>query len=263
MLAGLGVMDNPNVDPAVHGVFESPGDLVIEELIDGDMQRLTRPISLQLSARPTDLHYLHSAGKTALWRRPGTEMIQGAPSEADKTRVTTPTFPLAGDAIDPEGRYIPRAFSIDAGNAAGHALVMYPTPLGTRFGRGGGLLGTLRFTDASIAPWALLTLLVSIPGGGTQTFRGQADHRGDFMLPMHRLPPLPEGIDQYAAQLSIAALLSADPAIPLDTADLVAMDLEDLQSSNSFSSPIGLDVVPGEIRLIRSASKDHLAVQPS
>ena len=228
-----------------------------------DMQRLTRPVFLQLSTRPADLQYLHRPGKTALWRRPASGMLQGAPSEADKTRSDTPTFPLIGNAIDPEGRYIPRAFSIAAGNAAGHALVMYPTPLGTRFGKGGGLLGTLRFTDGSITPWALLTLVVSIPGGGTQTFRGQADHRGDFMLPMHRLPPLPEGIDQYAAQLSVAALLTADPALPLDTADLVAMDLEDLQSSNSFSNPIGLQVVPGEIRPIRSAGKDHLTVQPS
>lgn len=228
-----------------------------------DMQRLSRPVSIQLSSRPPDLQYLHSPGKTALWRKPTDEMIQGAPNESDKTRTDTPTFPVAGDVMDLEGRYIPRAFNISAGNAAGHGLVMYPTPLGTQFGKGGGLIGTLRFTDESITPWALLTLVVATPGGGSQTFRGQADHRGDFMLPMHRLPPLPEGIDEYSAQLSITALQTADPTIPLDTADLVEMNLEDLHNSNTFSNPIGLDVVPGEIRLIRSANKDHLAVQPS
>lgn len=228
-----------------------------------DMQRLVHSVAIRLSVKPSDLHYLHSPGKTALWRRPSNEMIEGAPSESDKTRTDTPAYPIAGDAIDPDGRFISRAFSLSAGNAAGHGLVMYPTPLGTRFGKGGGLIGTLRFSDESITPWALLTLVVTIPGGGTQTFRGQADQRGDFMLPMHRLPPLPEGIDRYAAQLSIAALQTADPKIPLDTADLVAMDLEELDSSNTFSNPIGLDVVPGEIRLIRSANKDHLAVQPS
>jgi hypothetical protein len=42
MLAGFGVMDNPDVDLPVHRILEGPGDLVVEEFIDGNMQRIAR-----------------------------------------------------------------------------------------------------------------------------------------------------------------------------------------------------------------------------
>lgn len=228
-----------------------------------DMLRVPVPLALQLTARPRDLQVVHSAGKTAFLRRPGTELIAGVAGESDKQRPSTPTFTLAGTVGDSAGRYIPRRFTISAGNAAGHGLVVYPSPLGTRFGPSGGLLGTLRFVGAGDpVPWALLTLRVTTVLGTILTFRCQASASGDFMLPLNRLPPLPEGIDQYAGSLSIAALTDASADSPVDPADLVAMDLGELDS-HTFSSPIGLNVAPGDIRLIRSSSQDHLFVQPS
>ena len=232
------------------------------------MRRLPHPVLFELSSKPRDVQIRQVPGKTALWRRSVADIIDGEASEADRRFVDAGSFTLAGTAYDSRGIYNPRTFSITAGaggvQIAGHGLVMYPSPLGTRFGKVGGLVATLRFADDErVVPWALLTAVVDIPGNGHQTYRAQADHRGDVLLPLHRLPPLPEGVSEYSIILGVEALASASAQTPLNTDDLVAMDLESLTSVGTFSDPIGFSVVPGEIRLIRSANKDHLAVQPS
>ena len=232
------------------------------------MQRLQHQVHFNLNTKPSDLQIRQGPGKTALWRRPVTDIINGEASTAEKEFTDAGNFLLEGIVQDSRGLYNPRTFSITVGASsvpiAGQGLVMYPTPQGTRFGKAGGLIATLRFaTDDSIVPWALLTAVVTIPGVGTQTYRAQADHRGDVLLPLHRLPPLPEGVTEYSLELSVQALLSASADAPLNTDELVAMELESTTSAGSFSNPIGFSVVPGEIQLIRSATKDHLAVQPS
>ncbi|WP_319585480.1 hypothetical protein [uncultured Desulfobulbus sp.] len=228
-----------------------------------DMLRIAQPLALQLTTRPRDLLVVHGSGKTAFMRRPGIPIINGSATAADKQRLVQPTFAVAGIVSDPEGRYIPRRFSIVAGNGVGHGLVVYPTPLGTRISPAGGLIGTLRF-NGSNAPvsWARLTLVVTNAVGSTLSFCCQASKTGDFMLPLNRLPPLPEGIDNYSAQLRIEALAAVNADNPIDPADLVAMDLGEIDQDNQFSSPIGLTIVPGELRLIRSSNRDHVAVQP-
>lgn len=233
-----------------------------------EMQRLPHPVQFDLTSKPGDVQIRQAPGKTALWRRPVTDIVDGEASEADKTFVDGGSFTLAGTVYDSRGFYNPRTFSVTAGASsipiAGQGLVMYPSPRGTGFGKAGGLIATLRFAgDENVVPWALLTAVVTIPGIGDQIYRAQADHRGDVLLPLHRLPPLPEGVTEYSINLGVEALESASADTPLNTEDLVAMDLESLTSAGAFSDPIGFSVVPGEIRLIRSANKDHLAVQPS
>jgi len=229
-----------------------------------EMMRLPYAVALSLTARPSDLQLLHSAGKTALWRRTTEPMVEGVASEADLAFPASATYPLAGSVQEPNGRYNPRTFSLTAGNLGRQVVELFPTPFGARFGVSGGLTGTLRFsTNGNPVPWALLTLEVTTGLSGTLTFRAQADAKGDFSLSMNRLPPLPEGVDLYDAELSIVALSTADADTPLDPADLLPMNLGELDSDNTYSNPIGLTVVPGEIKLIRSLNKDHLAVQPS
>lgn len=235
-----------------------------------NMLRVNVPLELHFTTRPGDLKIVNSVGKTALLRRPATDMIDGAATPAQKEKPPEPPFALAGTVSDPSGRYIPRAFALTAGNATGHALVLYPSPTGVRFSPAGGLIGNLRFNGSgNAAAWAMLTLTVTTALGATLIFRGQANGNGDFMLPLNRLPPLPEGIADYAATLAVSALTTATANVPVEPADLLAMDLGSLgaatdpPASLSFSNPIGLNVVPGEIRVIRSASRDHVAVQSS
>lgn len=229
-----------------------------------EMLRIPDVLDLQLTQRPRDLKVVHGAGKTALLRRPTNEIIAGVASDSDKQMPAEPAYPVSGVISDKAGRYIPRRFSISAGNAAGHALVAYPSPLGTRLGPAGGLIGTLRFsTTGDPVPWGLISLNVTTAIGTTLTFRCQATGRGDFILSLQRLPPLPEGVDHYTAELTVHALTTAREETPIDPAALTVMNVGQLDSDNTYSNPIGLNVVPGEIRLIRSSNRDHLAVQPS
>lgn len=235
-----------------------------------NMLRINMPLDVQLTTKPGDLKMVNGVGKTAFLRRPVTPIIDGVATPAQKARPVETPFAVAGTVSDPNGRFIPRAFSFTAGNAAGHPLVLYPSAAGVRFSPAGGLIGSLRFNGTgNAAAWALLTLTVTTALGATLIFRGQADGRGDFMLPLNRLPPLPEGIDDYAATLAVSALTSAHANTPIDPAALLAAELGALGAEDDppadliFSNPIGLNVVPGEIRVIRSASRDHIAVQPS
>ncbi|MEW5755346.1 MAG: carboxypeptidase regulatory-like domain-containing protein [Pseudomonadota bacterium] len=227
------------------------------------MTRIPETLTLQLTTRPRDLQLVNGRGKTALLRRPTNEIIDGIASDADKQMPVTPTYPVAGVVSDPSGRFIPRRFSINAGNGAGHALAVYPSPLGTRLGPTGGLVGTLRYAASNTpVPWAMLTLIVDTTLSSSYTFRCQATAQGDFIMPLRGLPPLPEGIDHYSAELGIQALLTASGDVPVDPADLVAMSLGQLETPDAFSDPISFDLVPNEIRIIRSSNRDHLAVQP-
>ena len=216
------------------------------------MQRITQVLAVDLFDPPSDLQLIHGAGKTAFLRRPTTPLIAGRATQVQRERSAETPFVLAGVAQDPTGHFIPRAFSLTAGNGEAHGLVLYPSPIGARFGVAGGLRGNLRFeTTQAPACWALVRLTATTALGATLEFFGQADGNGDFALPLNRLPPLPEGIDHYEASLAVAAPASARPEVPLNHSGL------------SFSNNIGLQLVPGEIRVIRSPGLDHIAVQPS
>ncbi len=232
------------------------------------MQRVAHELIFDISEKPNDLNIRQAPGKTVLWRSSAATIIPGEASEADKGFIDGGSFTLAGTVYDNKGYYNPRTFSVTAGASSipinGQGLIVYPTPFGTRFGKGGGLVATLRFTgDERVVPWALLTAVVTVPGLGTQTYRGQTDRNGDVLLPLHRIPPLPEGITEYSVDLAVEALLTANPSEPIDTSDLAPFAVESLDVAGSFSNPIVFSIVPGEIQVIRSANKRYLAVQTS
>lgn len=228
------------------------------------MERLSRPVAVQLTARPSDLQMLHGNGKTAFWRRSDGLIVDGLADEADKAFPPTVPYTLAGSVSDPERRYNPRLFSITAGAAAGHRIVLYPSPLGARFSKAGGLKGTLRWSGTeTIVPWALLTLEVEIALDTSMIFRTQADDRGDFLLSVKGLPPLPEGIDHYDAELTVAAPTASATHAPTDPADLTAASLGSLDSEDAFETGIALQIVFGEIRLLQTLNKEFLSVQPN
>jgi len=227
------------------------------------MSRLDRPVALQLSQRPPDLHFVHGPGKTAFWRRPDDEIIDGEASDDDKRRPDAATFVVAGEVFDPSTRFNPRRFSLELGASNGHAIVLYPSPVGTRFGASGGVIGSVRLeTAARPLSWALVTLTVTTAFGDTLTFRAQASAHGDFLLPTRRLPPLPESIDDYVGTLSVSASLDADPQAPVDPADFVALGIGQPGIENTFLESVEIRLVPGEVRPIRSFGRDYLSVQP-
>ena len=165
---------------------------------------------------------------------------------------------------DPKGLYNPRIFSVTAGAADGHRIVLYPTPLGARLSKAGGLKGTLRWDGTeTVVPWAILTLQVTNTLGAPMIFRAQSSDRGDFILPLKRLPPLPEGIDHYDAELTIAAPATDAVSDPMDPGDLSPTLLGSLESADTFTASINMEILFGEIRLLQTLSKRFLSVQPS
>jgi len=233
-----------------------------------DMQRIAHQLHFAKTSKPSNVQLRQAPGKTIFWRRSATAITPGEANEEDKSFLDAGSFTLVGTVYDKKGYYNPRTFSVTLGAGtvpiAGQGMVLYPTPQGTQFGKAGGLIATLRFAgDERVVPWALLTALVTIPGAGNQTYHGQTNQYGDVLLPLHRLPPLPEGITEYSVALSVQALLTASPSTPLNTSDLIPMDLESLSVADSFSNPILFSLVPSEIQVLRSANKRYLAVQTS
>ncbi|AGA33804.1 hypothetical protein TVNIR_2148 [Thioalkalivibrio nitratireducens DSM 14787] len=228
-----------------------------------DRERVDAPLEIELSDRPPRLRWLQKPGRLALWLHPDEHagMVQGRADEAHRTRPAGSPVRLAGRMRDPNGRYNPRSFDITVGTGGGHVLLVYPTPLGTRLPVGGALIGTVRREDGTPLPWALLDLAVIVSEAGLG-FVAQTDAHGDFVLPLRRLPPLPESVEHYAAQLTIRAHPAADPRVPADPAATdVPFDIEAVDDSG-FHAHIALSITPGEVRLLRSFDKNHLAVQP-
>ncbi len=232
---------------------------------DDRMSRVSAPLQLQLTDCPRDLNIRQSKGKTVMWRDSGATVVADTPDETEKSFTSPGTYTLSGRVTDPSGRYLPRVFSINAGDAppTGHALRLYPTPLAVHFNRGGGLrLSLARNSDDTPLPWAIIIATVTVPGLGNQVYRAQADQRGEVLMPFLRLPPLAEGISEYSATLSVTGQMDATAGTPLNPDDFVTLELGQ-PDSNAFSEFIGFSVVPGDISTLRSDGRNFLAVAPA
>ncbi|AHE99889.1 carboxypeptidase regulatory-like domain-containing protein [Thioalkalivibrio paradoxus] len=228
-----------------------------------DRERVDATLDIELSNPPPRLRWLQKAGAWALWLRPDDDdgVVAGMAGDAARSRPAAPPLRLVGRMRDPHARYNPRSFDITVGDGGGHALLLYPSPLGSRLPGGGALIGTVRRADGTPLPWALLDLTVAAPEASL-AFVAQTDAHGDFVLGLRRLPPLPESVEHYPAQLTIRAHPVADPRVPADPAAAdVALDIEAADDSG-FHAHIALSITPGEVRLLRSFDKNHLAVQP-
>ncbi|WP_058557762.1 hypothetical protein [Thiohalocapsa sp. ML1] len=270
-----------------------------------DMALLARPVVVTFDDPPPDLVWLHKPGRTALWRRPTQDIVPGLASAAERARPavdeTRDLFDLHGVVADPVGSFQPRRFALRAGAGAGHDLLLYPSPQGTRFGGGGGLVGSLRFDllpEPAPAPapapapgpdpfltnprrpvaWALIEVAVTVGVGDIRRFRAQTNANGDFRLSLWRLPPLPAGTASYAAVMSVQAELAALPSSPIDPVALTAMRLAVVPppdpnpdpapdpapiAASAFADTLAIAVVPGQVQRIPDAVPRLLALRPA
>jgi hypothetical protein len=227
-----------------------------------EMQRIAQVLSVEFTERPTDLETLTKAGRMAFWRRPGGTIVNGTATEAQKTRTAVAPFNVAGTVWDAERLYNPRVFAVTLGSGAGHGIVLYRSPAGARWSNSGGLFGTLALVDTGApVPWGLLELTVEVSQTDTLTFRAQADRNGDFAFALNRLPPLPENVTEYSAQLTLKADLAADAAAPVNIDLLDAVLLGEIDDADSFEEEIDIEVRPGEVQRIQSMDVTYLAVQ--
>ena len=233
------------------------------------MLPLDRPLAVEFDVFPSDLRWLHRPGSTALWRRPTTDVVTGEASEAERTRPALALFRVAGRVADPSGAYNPRTFDLTLGDGRGLSLPLYPSPQGTRFGGGGGLIGALRYDAAAgaglagrPAAWALVEVSVTVGALDLRRFRAQCDAKGDLRLSLWRLPPLPQGTAAYAAELRVQVIPAAAGRVAPDPAAAVNA----LAAGSDPGEPaevLPLSLVPGRIHRLESAGLRHLAVRPA
>lgn len=231
-------------------------------------RRIDSALRVTFDTRPLNLKWLDKPGQTVLWRGSATRLVPGEANESERERGAPGTFRVAGRAEDPQGRWQPRRFDLTVGAGTGQTLRLFPGPGSTRIGNGGALVGCLRWEgtgDAAIegrpVPWAVLTLSVTLRAGATQTYLAQSDAKGDFRISLSRLPPLPEGTNGWAAQLSIGAAPTASPADPPDPGGLPQTRLRRLDA-NGVAAALALVLVPGAAPVLRSFNRGWLGVRP-
>jgi hypothetical protein len=244
------------------------------------MTVIREPLAITLTRHPRGLRWLAKPGRLVLWRQPAAPMVDGLADEAQRARPALTPYRIAGTAADPAGRYNPLAFDLDVTGAEGQPLLLYRSPLGARApsgdtGAGGLLTGRLVWEqtgdpalDGGPARWARLRLdLTLVPADAdnpaqVRAFVAQADAHGDFHLALHRLPPLPDGVDHYAASLGIQAPVGAAAELP-PPAGLAALEIGATAEPFGFAPALALRITPGGVGRLDSAGRTHLAVTPA
>lgn len=262
-------------------LLHADGALVWLDATSGDpdapetMTAVREPLAVTLTAHPADLRWRLKPGRLVVWRRPALPMLAGAADAAARARPALVPYRIAGTAADPSGRFNPVRFELDITGAAGEPVLLFRAPLGAGAAGGGVLDGNLRFAstgDAAVdgqpARWARLRLDVTlVPAEGdtpalVRGFVAQADAHGDFRLPLHRLPPLPDGVDAYTASLAITAPAGAGvEAAPAN--GYAAMEIGGSEAPLAFAATRALTLIPGARARLASADLDHLAVTPA
>nr|WP_211166912.1 hypothetical protein [Aromatoleum evansii] len=222
-------------------------------------------LRIRLDNPPSDLELVHKTAGTILWRKVPAELrrvIDGAASPADLAvpmEADEPLYAVAGEVLDPAGHFLPRRFALSAGRRAEHALRLFRSPLGTRFGRAGGLTGRTTLEDGSPVPWALLALRVTPPLATPFDFVAQSDAHGEFRLSLERLPALTKDAPAttYPGVLTVRAAASGT-----DPDALPAARVRGTGSGNAaFKTQITVDIAPGRIATLASPGRDALVLQ--
>lgn len=225
-------------------------------------------LRIRLDDPPADLELIHKTAGTILWRRVPPELrrvIDGAASPADLAvppEADEPLYPLAGEVADAAGHFLPRRFSISAGRRAEHALRLFRSPLGTRFGRAGGLTGRTTLEDGTPVPWALLALRVTPPLADPFDYVAQCDAHGEFRLSLERLPALIKDAPAttYPGVLTVQAAASGTDPDALPAARVFGTS-GGAGNTASFKTQITVKIAPGRIATLASPGRDALVLK--
>ena len=221
-----------------------------------------RAFRIQFDDAPADLELVHKNTGTALWRRVPAGLRQVIDGEADAGALQPPDEPLyalSGALLDPAGHYLPRRFALDAGRRTAHKLRLYRSPLGTRFGRAGGLVGRTALEDGSAVPWALLALRVTPPLAPPFDFVAQSDARGEFRLALERLPALTKDAPaaSYPGLLEVRAAAAGTNPDTLPVARIRGNGSGD----GAFKTQLVVDIAPGRIAPLASPGREALVLR--
>ena len=113
------------------------------------------------------------------------------PTEAE---LATPPVSLSvtvrGAAEPLDGRFHPRQFSVTPTPAAPSFVALRPSLQSTRVGEAGAVVLNLKWEAGAVASWCVVRLACT-RNGTSFGFSGQADLKGDVIIPLTGLPPAP------------------------------------------------------------------------
>lgn len=226
-------------------------------------------LSIEFTTSPRTLRVHHKPDGTVLWHQnsAGPSLaVAGMASGDDLAAQPITTYPIRGRVSDPAGRYLPRTFAFTLGNITTHTVALYHSPLGARFGAGGGIYGRLAFEPGTAAAWAMITLTVTPALGVPLRFVAQADQYGEFRLPLERLPAMTKDAPSstHNARLEVRALPGAHAAAPLDPDSLIATKVAKGKSGNGksqFADFLTLAISPGSATRVVSPEHTQIVLQ--
>lgn len=225
--------------------------------------RIEKIMHVQLDSQAKPMKKVNKAGAIVFWFNDAGAVEKGSTTDAQRIRPAAAPILLSGQIGDPSNHFQPRLFSLSVGSGEGHTIDLYPSPSYVRLNSAGGVIGNIAQTvDGNVksVPWGIVELVVETAPAQFMTFTGQADSKGDFRIALTRLPPLPESVDFYEAELSVKADLNTSDNSPIDPDSLPAVNAG-REDAAPFVSAIELNISPGEIRHIKSSGLSYLALQ--
>ncbi len=231
--------------------------------ITDNCTRINIAMQVQLDTQPKAIRSISKPGAFTFWFSDAGSIESGTTTDAQRARPAITPFLLSGKVIDQSARYQPRLFSLTVGSGEGHGIAIYPSPGAIHLNNVGGIIGSLAQIidgNSQSVAWAVVQLVVETAPAKFVTFTCQADAKGDFRMALTRLPPLPESVDFYEAELSVKANLTASDNSPVNPDTLPAVNVG-LEDAESYANTIELNISPGQIRHITSSGLSYLALQ--
>jgi hypothetical protein len=210
-----------------------------------------RAISGQLPALKVTLSGVLPHGITAQTGNRGLVLLSSPifydhiPTEAElATSPASPAITVRGTAQPLDGRFHPRQFSVTPTPTAPSFVALRPSLQATRIGEAGAVILNLKWQAGTTASWCVVRL-VCTRNSTNFGFSGQADLRGDVIIPLTGLPPLPPS-QTTADVMTLTA--TGDPAQSHQAvADPDAQHAVQLSIGGAFAAQQTLSVPRGRI----------------
>jgi len=182
------------------------------------------------------------------------------PTETDLTTLPAiAAFSVSGVAVDLDGRYHPRRFTVSPTAAAPSYVPLRPSLQGTRVGEAGAVVLNLIWQGGAVASWSILQFSCT-RNGVSLGFSGQADVHGDVIVPLTGLPPLPAS--QPPDSMTVTALGDATQS-GLPVGDPDAMKAVQISFGAAFAAQQTVAVTRGQISNLATLKLPSVTLQPN
>jgi hypothetical protein len=210
---------------------------------------------------PLPLGITSATGSRGLALQTTPAFYQGVPTETQlaASPVLPTPFIVAGIAQPLDGRFHPRQFSVTPTLQTPTYVPLRPSLQGTSIGEAGALVMNLQWQGAGAASWSVVNLACT-RNGVALGFTGQADVKGDVIVPLTGLPPLPSAQTSDSMTLTILG----DPTQSgLAVGNPDALKAVQISVGSAFAAQQTLAIVRGQFNTAATLKFPGFTLQPS